>query len=129
MEVICRECGVSNFTPKEKVLLILHANGQVELYGDRIDLQIVQRPLVMVAPSRVVDAELLLEEYVESELRLSHRRIFYPCYLKGFEKAASKTPRELARDDYEKRVFQTAEQSLREWRDSHLAAMECGIRS
>lgn len=111
MEVVCRECGTSNFSGcvREPVVVVIHP-GHVEVYGDRVQVQVIQTPYVQPVPV----AEVMLQELIERILPRRFRSVMYPLYMKHQEVLNVPTVSEVLWQDKFRATCQGAINQLRE---------------
>lgn len=67
---------------RDPVLVILHGDGWVEVYGYRdLSVTMIQRPTTTVAANA-----LLVDEWIGAQLRPSHRALYWPNRLVAADK-------------------------------------------
>lgn len=84
--------------PKQPVLVILHSDGYVQVYGDRklVDCH------VAIMPQMTSDkGQMLAEQILELELPLRYKQIYWPGNLIGTHQVRTRTLDDIAQTEWE----------------------------
>lgn len=69
----------ANRQQRTKSILLVHAGGHIQLFGDQLlDVRVIDVPHV-----QSVRAEILIEQWIESELPRPYRDIYFPGNLRA----------------------------------------------
>ena len=89
--------------PGEPVLVVLNADGYVEVYAERhIDVHIATRPDTTSA-----EGEQLADEYMELCLPTRYREIYWPINLRATEMIRTITPEDIAWHEWQLEMLQS----------------------